>query len=82
MPQAVITYLETNNLGKVDQTKRRILKLYEDDFLKIDPSGRASKLFRSIPSQLSRNAKRYVPSSVVGKVDDEKLTELIKEIED
>ena len=82
MPQAVCAYLDTNNFSKVDQVKRRILKLYEDDFLKIDPSGRASILFRSIPGQLSRNATRYVPYSVLGKVDNEKLTELIKAVED
>ena len=60
MPQAINAYLDTNNFSKVDQVKRRILKLYEDDFLKIDPSGRASVMFRSIPGQLSRNAIRYV----------------------
>lgn len=82
MPQAVCTYLDTNNFRNVDKIKRRILKLYEDDFQKIDPSGKASFMFRSIPGQLSRNATRYVPYSVVGKVGNEKLTELIKSIED
>ncbi len=82
MPQAVNAYLDTCNFSKVDQVKRRILKLYEDDFLKIDPSGRASRMFRSIPSQLSRNATRYVPYSTIGKVDDEKLAELLKDLED
>lgn len=82
MPQAVNAYLDTNNLSKVDAVKRRILKLYDDDFQKIDPSGRASKMFRSIPGQLSRNAIRYVPATVVGKLDDEKLTELLKALED
>ena len=56
MPQSVNAYLDTNNFSQVDQVKRRILKLYEDDFLKIDSSGRASVMFRSIPGQLSRNA--------------------------
>ena len=62
MPQAVNAYIDTNNFSKVDIVKRRILKLYEDDFLKIDPSGRASVMFRSIPGQLSRNiAEKTVP---------------------
>ena len=39
-------------------------------------------MFRSIPGQLNRNAIRYVPYSVIGKVDDEKLTELLKDLED
>lgn len=45
MPQAVKTYAETKNMGKVDLAKRRIIRLYEKDFMKIDPSGMASKLF-------------------------------------
>ena len=45
MPQAVNTYLETNNLTEVDNKKREILEIYIDDFLKIDPSGKISKMF-------------------------------------
>lgn len=40
MPQAVDEYLQTNNFRKVDAVKRDILNLYEDDFRKIDPTGR------------------------------------------
>ena len=54
MPQAVNEYLDTNNLSKVDTVKREIIELYFDDFLKIDSSGRASQLFRGIPSELSK----------------------------
>lgn len=82
MPQAVNAYLDTNNLQKVDEVKRRIIKLYEDDFLKIDPTGRISKMFMSIPSALTRNALRYVPFSVIGSVDESKLIELLKNLED
>ena len=59
MPQAINAYLETNNLRMVDKTKREILALYDDDFRKIDPLGRASRILRSIPSQLSTNARRF-----------------------
>lgn len=59
MPQAVDTYLETNNMAKVDMTKRSILTLYEQDFIKIDSSGNASKMFMDIPSQLANNYGRY-----------------------
>lgn len=64
MPQAVNEYITTNNFSKVDQIKRNILELYEDDFRKIDSSGRASLLFGAIPSELSKNASRYQVSSV------------------
>lgn len=73
MPQAVEEYIETNDLQKVDKVKRRIIRLYEDDFLKIDVSGRTSKLFLSIPAQLSRNAKRFSSHAVVGKQTEEAL---------
>ena len=33
MPQVVNEYIETKDLRKVDMAKRRILQLYEDDFL-------------------------------------------------
>lgn len=59
MPQAINTYLETNHLQQVDNTKREILDLYDDDFRKIDPLGRASRMMRSIPGQLTTNARRY-----------------------
>lgn len=59
MPQSIDTYLKTNNLQKVDEKKREILDLYDDDFRKIDPLGRASKVLRSIPGQLTSNARRY-----------------------
>lgn len=59
MPQAVSTYIETNNLSQVDNDKRSIISLYEQDFIKIDTTGNASKLFHAIPSELTRSASRY-----------------------
>lgn len=67
MPQAIETYLTTNNLQEVDQTKREILDLYLDDFMKIDQTGRISDLYRDIPAQLSSNASRYQTTRVIGR---------------
>lgn len=67
MPQAIVKYLETNNLSDVDKVKRRILKLYMDDFEKIDPSGILSEIFKSIPGSLSKSKLRYRPSEVLGR---------------
>lgn len=53
-PQAVSSYIETNNLQAVDTVKRGIISLYEDDFHKISPSGALSLLFDAIPAQLSK----------------------------
>ncbi|MCI6998675.1 MAG: AAA family ATPase [Eubacterium sp.] len=63
MPQAIETYLEQNNLQVVDEIKRDIVDLYEEDFTKIDPSGLAGDIYDAIPANLSGNASRYVLSS-------------------
>ena len=81
MPQAVSTYIETNNFRFVDEVKRDILNLYEEDFRKIDPSGKAGLLFKSIPSQLEKNASRYQVSSVLEDERASSVLELISEME-
>ena len=78
MPQAVDTYLKTNNLSIVDQTKRGILRLYLDDFQKIDASGNAERLFANIPAQLSANTNRYLASTVIGEKSENRMTELLQ----
>ena len=65
MPQAVSTYVASNNLMMVDRVKRDIIDLYEQDFYKIDRTGRVSNMFDSIPAELSRNSSRYQVSSVL-----------------
>ncbi len=82
MPQAVSTYVETNNFRKVDEVKRDILNLYESDFVKIDPTGRLSLLFDAIPAQLNKNAARYQTSSVLNGEKEERRLELIAELKD
>ena len=81
MPQAVDTYIDTNNLMEVDRVKRNIIQLYEDDFYKIDSSGRLSMLFDAIPAQLNSNASRYQVASAIGNnTDSEKVLQLISEL--
>lgn len=82
MPQTVNAYLETNNLGMVDRVKRGIIRLYQEDFQKLDPTGRLETLFMEIPSQLSQSSNRYKPYSVLGSIDDSKLFEYMKNLED
>ena len=62
MPQAIEAYLEHNNLQIVDETKREIVELYEEDFTKIDGTGLAGDIYDAIPASLSKNASRYVLS--------------------
>jgi len=82
MPQAVNAYIETNNMSKVDEAKREILDLYEDDLWKIEANGRASALFNNIPSELSKNAARYQVSSVDGRLRTSEVAELIATLAD
>ncbi len=82
MPQAVDTYLKTNNLQAVDEKKREIIELYEDDFNKIDKTGRAAQLFDAIPPQLTGNAGRYQISSVLENQDAQRVAEIVADMAD
>ena len=82
MPQAVETYMASNNFRQVDLVKRDILELYKEDFQKVDPSGRAALLFDAIPTQLNHNASRYHVSSVLENARAEDLLELIARMKD
>lgn len=82
MPQAVNTYLESNDFSAIDAVKRAILELYIDDFRRIDPTGRASRLFTLIPAELSRNSMRYQVGSVIENATASRLSELLMDMED
>ena len=82
MPQAVSAYIRTNNFTAVDQAKRDIIALYEEDFGKIDDSGRAKALYDAIPAQLSRNAMRYQVGKAVSGERAERIVNIVKEMED
>lgn len=82
MPQAVSEYIHTNNLSLVDKKKRSILSLYFDDLGKVDPTGKASLLFKAIPSQLAGNASRYQVSSVLKGDRTDTVAETISEMKE
>ncbi len=69
MPQAVDAYLESNNFEVVDHAKRLILDLYDEDFGKIDPTGKAARI------------SRYQISNVIPGAHAEDFVELISEME-
>lgn len=81
MPQVIQAYLDGKNFREIDDVKRMIIDLYMDDFKKIDPSGRISALYRSIPAQLAKDTKRYLIAEALGKRrtarDEELLFDLI-----
>ena len=80
MPQAIETYREKNNLQLVDETKREIVDLYEEDFTKIDGTGLAGDIYDAIPANLSSNASRYILSSAREGIRSEKVRELIPDM--
>lgn len=82
MPQAVSKYIETHDLMMVDKVKRGILRIYEQDFHKLDKTDKAKALFKAIPGELSKNATRYQVTTVLGKVNTDSLRGLIEMIED
>ena len=80
MPQAIETYVKQNNLQAVDEVKREILDLYEEDFTKIDGTGLAGDIYDTIPANLSSNASRYVLSSAKKGVRTERMRELLTDM--
>ncbi len=80
MPQAVEAFVNGKSFAEIDMVKRSIIALYEDDFKKIDPSGRISAMYRSIPAQLARGLRRYRVTGATGKqktkLDNERLYDL------
>ena len=80
MPQAIETYLEQNNLEAVDETKREIIDLYEEDFTKIDAGGLAGDIYDAIPASLSGNASRYVLANAREGTRSEQVRELLPDM--
>jgi predicted AAA+ superfamily ATPase len=66
MPQAVTEYKGSHDLARVDQVKRRILRLYRDDIVKFADSekGKVQAVFDAIPGQLSKHEKKFTLSAI------------------
>ena len=77
MPQAVEAYTAGMNFSQIDQVKRQIITLYEDDFRKIDPSGRVSAMYHAIPAQLAKDHRKYRIATAIGKKNNTKAEELL-----
>ena len=82
MPQAVEAYVDRKNFSEIDLIKRQIISLYEEDFKKIDDSGRISAMYHSIPAQLARDTRKYRITTAIGKKNNTKAEELMYELID
>lgn len=80
MPQAVDAFINKKNFNEIDSIKRDIIDLYKDDLMKIDKSGRLSKMYETIPAQLVAKKNRFSFGYSLGKKskkDDERLFDLL-----
>lgn len=82
MPQAVEAYVDGKNFSEIDMVKRQIITLYEEDFKKIDASGRLSAMYHSIPAQLAKDKKKYCMKSAISKTSSARTEELLYELID
>ena len=82
MPQAVEAYVDGKNFSEIDMVKRQIITLYEEDFKKIDASGRLSAMYHSIPAQLAKDTKKYRMASAISRTSTVRAEELLYELID
>lgn len=66
MPQAVNSYLSTNDFDEVERIKTNILNLYRNDIVKFanSYSNYVTAIFDQIPAQLSKKEKKFQLSSL------------------
>lgn len=67
MPEAVDTYLKTDNLEQVRRVQKEILDAYILDFAKHAPKNEVMKImgiWESIPSQLAKENKKFIFSAI------------------
>ena len=67
MPEAVSTYLKTENLEQVRNVQKEILDAYILDFAKHAPKDEAMKIMAiwdSIPNQLAKENKKFIYSAI------------------
>ncbi len=67
MPEAVTTFIRTKDFSEVRQVQDNILRAYEQDFSKYAPYDivpRIRMLWNAIPSQLSKENKKFIFSAL------------------
>ena len=62
MPEAVVTFFETNDINEVQRVQRAIIEGYKSDMLKYarqEDKPRIRECFESIPAQLAKENKKF-----------------------
>lgn len=75
MPEAVMTYIDTNDLSMVSAVHKKILDLYRIDFTKYENNYKLKirEIFDSIPGQLNQMNKRFKFSIISKNVSYDRL---------
>lgn len=66
MPEAVNTYVETNDLAKVAEVHEKIVRLYRSDFTKYETRYKLKlqEIYDAMPGQLDQKNKRFQINSI------------------
>ena len=66
MPEAVDTYLKTNNLSNVEDIHHKIIEAYKIDFSKYEKNNKLSlvEIYNALPGQLNSENKRFKISEI------------------
>lgn len=69
MPEAVETYINTNDLQKVKFIHDKIIRFYKEDFTKYEVNYKLHlrEIYNAIPSELGSKSKRFKISAIGGK---------------
>jgi len=75
MPEAVETYIETNDLRKVAAVQTDLTNLYRKDFTKYNKKEKLilNEVYDAIPAELGEKNKRYFINHIDGKVSFDKM---------
>lgn len=66
MPEAVATYIQTNDLSRVAQVHEKIIRLYKTDFSKYENNYKLKlqEIYDAMPGQLAQKNKRFQLNSI------------------
>lgn len=71
MPAAVQAYINTNNIQRVSEIQKNIVRLYKEDFSKYDKKEKflLTDIYDAIPAQLEEKNRRFIVSKIAGKIN-------------
>ena len=71
MPEAVQTYIDTNDIAKVTSVQEKIIRAYKWDFAQYqeDKKLKLTEIYDTIPGELEEKNKRFFVNHVAGKIE-------------